>query len=167
VTTRKPKAKIPRKLYLIPIGLLISTPLFLCAWAVSASKYGRTASGAKLNFVFWSAGLIVEIVAHIRMSRQGWDRPWVQVWPWSWSWPWPRTRTENSRPRAPDEAPQAESMPELSKSSNHSPDRSNPIRLPIPRSDFSLRSRLEAITTIILGEVSQKPWPVDGKLGLM
>jgi hypothetical protein len=119
---------------------MVSTPLFIAVLAISVSDQGKTAKGAKLNFGLWGAGLLVEIVSHIRMSRHSWHR-------YSFL---------KSRNPAQVEGTLDETMvkpPELpGQSSGHT----YQTTLPVPQSDFSLSSRLEAITTIILGEVSQQ-----------
>lgn len=99
------------KLAIIPLGLSISTPLFFAAWAVARSSHGRSPDGAKLKFILCGAGLFVEAVAHIRMSRLGWLEH--------------------------EEHPV-----------------SRKTQLTVSDTGMNMRERLEAITTIILGEVS-------------
>jgi hypothetical protein len=132
--------RVPWKLYIIPIGLAISTPLFFLAWIVSASDYGTTVAGAKLKFVFWGIGLIIEVISHIRMSRRSWYK---------------FRRNERSS-HAEDKDIEAEPLSKLAQLSTKKAVTINRSQdLPVPSSNLDLSSRLEAITTIILGEVSQ------------
>ncbi|KAG9118808.1 hypothetical protein FRC07_006496, partial [Ceratobasidium sp. 392] len=131
-TIKKSGGTVPGKLYVIPIGLCISTPLFFAAWGVSRASYGCTPHGAKIKFYLWGFGLVVEGASHLRITRLRWLRRWIKL----------RARRRMK---------------------SHSPSSSKP-RLPVgsrdvqsgtlvmPQSDVQTRSRLEAITTIILGE---------------
>ncbi|KAF8601825.1 hypothetical protein BDV93DRAFT_558208 [Ceratobasidium sp. AG-I] len=120
------------KLSIIPLGLSISTPLFFAAWAVVRSPRGKTPYGAKLKFILWGAGILVEGVSHIRMSRLSWlktnsgstDNQNV-------------VKTPSTEPDQPTLDYQA-GVPEET--------------LIVPYSGVKTRERLEAITTIILGE---------------
>ncbi|CAE6483799.1 unnamed protein product [Rhizoctonia solani] len=77
VRSRRGRAyRVPQKLHILPCGLGISTALFLTAWGLTRSEYGTSVSGAKLKYVLWGAGLIVEIISYIRIPRviQNWLR---------------------------------------------------------------------------------------------
>ncbi|CAE6494056.1 unnamed protein product [Rhizoctonia solani] len=129
---------IPQKLHIIPIGLFISTALFFTAWGITNSEFGAEVLGAKLKYVLWGLGLIVEVFSHIRMSRISWSRPRFSredIWYWN-------IEGENKQ-ETPNHAPAT-----ASRSVTIPP----PPELPVPHSDVTLSSRLEAITTIILGE---------------
>lgn len=129
-TVKKNGGLVPWKLYVIPIGLCISTPLFIAAWAITRIQYGSTPHGAKIKFILWGVGLIVEAVSHLRMSRLSWLK----------------------HPN-----PEVKGQPESLLKTVLQPDQHGdpPGTLLMPHSDVQTRSRLEAITTIILGEVSR------------
>ncbi|CAE6451724.1 unnamed protein product [Rhizoctonia solani] len=131
---------IPRKLHIIPIGLTISTALFFTAWGITNSEFGTTVLGAKLKYVFWSSGLIVEVFSHVRMSRISWRPPRVN-YRINWFW---KIKTKNYEPEIPHNTSTTESR------SIRLP--FQPPELPVPQSDVTMSSRLQAITTIILGE---------------
>ncbi|KAJ1305000.1 hypothetical protein OPQ81_000043 [Rhizoctonia solani] len=126
---------IPRKLHIIPIGLVISTALFFSAWGLTKSEFGAKVAGAKLKYVLWGSGLIIEVFSHIQMSRLSWRRPrfgFEDKWFWNLE--------GESEGNAAVKAARSIAIP------------SPPPELPVPQSDVTLGSRLEAITTIILGE---------------
>ncbi|KAG8693521.1 hypothetical protein FRC09_010447 [Ceratobasidium sp. 395] len=131
-TIRKSGGTIPGKLYVIPIGLCISTPLFFAAWGVARAPYGCTPHGAKVKFYLWGFGLLVEGASHLRVTRLRWLRRWIKVQV--------RRRMKNRSPNFSKRGPSA----------NLHSDQSG--TLVMPQSDVQTRSRLEAITTIILGE---------------
>jgi hypothetical protein len=63
---------VPWKLWIIPLGLWVSTLLFFGAYAITKIAFGRSPVGAKLKFGLWGIGLFVEIVTHIRMFKSSW-----------------------------------------------------------------------------------------------
>lgn len=137
-TVKKTKMRAPWwKLCIIPIALFVSTPLFFGAWAVARSPYGRTRFGAKIKFILWGVGLLVEGVSHIRMSRISWLKP---------------NTGNTAQPKSSNNGPE------------HQADvlEDPPKKLIVPYSNVKTRSRLEAITTIILGEVSNRS-PLPGR----
>ncbi|CAE6388699.1 unnamed protein product [Rhizoctonia solani] len=129
---------IPRKLYVIPVGLAISTTLFFIAWGLTWSTFGSSVSGAKLKYVLWGSGLIVEVFSHIHMSRISWGRVHF-------------SQLAGSIWKLGDKDGAA-ILDDTATASPESLVTSLPPELPVPQSDVTLGSRLEAITTIILGE---------------
>ncbi|KAF8598972.1 hypothetical protein BDV93DRAFT_560873 [Ceratobasidium sp. AG-I] len=105
-----------RRISVIPVGLAVATALFFGAYGITRSAYGKTNNGAKIKFILWPAGLIIEIASHIRMSRLGLD-------------PASLSGGIVYKQVAPEDN-----------------------QLEIPYSGLKTRERLEAITTIILGE---------------
>ncbi|KAG8699337.1 hypothetical protein FRC11_013771, partial [Ceratobasidium sp. 423] len=142
LTVRSHKGRgyhIPRKLHIIPTGLVISTALFFTAWGITKSEFGAKVSGAKLKYVLWGLGLIVEVFSHIRMSRISWRRPRFgreDLWFWNAEGKNKQETLDHTLITAPRSIAISSQPPEL----------------PVPQSDVTLSSRLEAITTIILGE---------------
>ncbi|KAF8601794.1 hypothetical protein BDV93DRAFT_227926 [Ceratobasidium sp. AG-I] len=126
-TVKKTGGLVPWKLYVIPIGLCISTPLFIAAWGVTRIPYGSTPYGAKIKFILWGVGLVIEGVSHLRVSRL--------------------SCLKHSKPETKE-------LPESLLRTTPQPDQhaDPPGTLVMPHSDVQTRSRLEAITTIILGE---------------
>ncbi|KAG8685820.1 hypothetical protein FRC09_014512 [Ceratobasidium sp. 395] len=131
-TIRKSGGTIPGKLYVIPIGLCISTPVFFAAWGVARAPYGCTPHGAKVKFYLWGFGLLVEGASHLRVTRLRWLRRWIKVQI--------LRRIKNRPPNFTKRGPPADLHNDQSGT------------LVMPQSDVQTRSRLEAITTIILGE---------------
>ncbi|KAH7338462.1 hypothetical protein B0J17DRAFT_718118 [Rhizoctonia solani] len=121
-------------------GLLISTALFFAAWGLSTTLLGLSAMGAKLRYVLWGSGLIVEVLSHVHMSRISWPRPsFGRLVTYKPLW--------NS-----DDKNEVESLDSPATPSFDPSTASSLLELPVPHSDVTLGSRLEAITTIILGE---------------
>ncbi|CAE6468036.1 unnamed protein product [Rhizoctonia solani] len=132
--------RIPRKLQIIPMGLLVSTALFLAAWGLSMTLSGISEMGAKLRYVLWGSGLIVEVLSHVHMSRISWPRPsFGRLVTYKPLW--------NSGDKNEVEGLDSPATPSFESSAAPSL-----LELPVPHSDVTLGSRLEAITTIILGE---------------
>ncbi|CEL63473.1 hypothetical protein RSOLAG1IB_10789 [Rhizoctonia solani AG-1 IB] len=140
-SSRGRKYHIPRRLRVLPSGLGISTILFFIAWGITRSEFGTGALGARLKYVFWGSGLVVEVLSYIRMPRA------LQR----------RLRFSDKDKLLPDcigrkkKRPGSTTLP----SSSHTILRNTPSStsaLPIPQSNVTLRARLEGITTIILGE---------------
>ncbi|KAG8716085.1 hypothetical protein FRC08_009845 [Ceratobasidium sp. 394] len=131
-TVKHSGGTVPGKLYVIPIGLCVSTPLFFAAWGVSRAPYGSTPHGAKVKFYLWGFGLLVEGASHLRITRLRWLRRWIKS----------RIR------RSANHTLPGSSKPGLGADSR----RNQSGTLVMPQSDVRARSRLEAITTIILGE---------------
>ncbi|CAE6468043.1 unnamed protein product [Rhizoctonia solani] len=131
---------VPQHLHILPCGLFISTSLFLLAWGLTRSEFGKTVSGAKLRYVLWGSGLVVEVISYIRMPQV------VRHW---FGFGVKNNPLRNTQARGPVKplgrapAPSPEFSPHISASTSD---------LPIPQSNVTLRSRLEGITTIILGE---------------
>ncbi|CAE6529179.1 unnamed protein product [Rhizoctonia solani] len=131
---------VPQHLHILPCGLFISTSLFLVAWGLTRSEFGKTVSGAKLRYVLWGSGLVVEVISYIRMPQV------VRHW---FGFGVKNNPLRNTQARGPVKplgrasAPSPEFSPHISASTSD---------LPIPQSNVTLRSRLEGITTIILGE---------------
>ncbi|KAF8601824.1 hypothetical protein BDV93DRAFT_607936 [Ceratobasidium sp. AG-I] len=124
-TTKTSHVRAPWwKLSIIPLGLFISTGLFFGAWGVARSPRGRTHHNAKIKFILWGVGLLVEGVSHIGMSHISWVEPNLTL-----------AKSNNQKPDC-----QIDSQLDSQKT------------LLMPYSDVTTRSRLEAITTIILGE---------------
>ncbi|KAH7338463.1 hypothetical protein B0J17DRAFT_424007 [Rhizoctonia solani] len=142
VRSRRGRAyHVPQHLHILPCGLFISTCLFLVAWGLTRSEFGKTASGAKLTYVLWGSGLVVEVISYIRMPQV--VRRWLGIGNKN---NLPRnTRDENSnKPLGHTSFPSSGlTTPHISAPTSD---------LPIPQSNVTLRSRLEGITTIILGE---------------
>ncbi|CAE6529186.1 unnamed protein product [Rhizoctonia solani] len=132
--------RIPRKLQIIPMGLLVSTALFFAAWGLSMTILGISEMGAKLRYVLWGSGLIVEVLSHVHMSRISWPRPsFGRLVTYKPLW--------NSGDKNEVEGLDSPVTPSFDSSAAPSL-----LELPVPHSDVTLGSRLEAITTIILGE---------------
>ncbi|EUC57240.1 low temperature requirement protein LtrA [Rhizoctonia solani AG-3 Rhs1AP] len=72
-TARKQNLVVPRKLYVLPIGLSISNALFWAAMQVNFSSKGKTIGGAKLKFIFWGVGLLAEVLLHLLMEHLSWQ----------------------------------------------------------------------------------------------
>lgn len=70
--SRRPHLRVPRKLYIIPAALVVSAALFFAAFGVAISGYGTTVPGAKLKFIFWAVGIIVEIISHALWAKPDW-----------------------------------------------------------------------------------------------
>ncbi|CAE7060675.1 unnamed protein product [Rhizoctonia solani] len=147
ITAREQKLLVPRKLYVLPIGLSVSNALFWAAAGVTFTSRARTVNGAKLKFIFWGAGLAAEIVLHLYMENLD----------------WPPTRSEPVKKlgNARDVTQDSQQQPQLPQASS-SPSSAAPVPIPSqnrflpgPRSNVNIRDRLEGITTVILGEVSQ------------
>ncbi|QRW07099.1 low temperature requirement protein LtrA [Ceratobasidium sp. AG-Ba] len=132
LTVKRSGGTIPGKLYVIPIGLCISTPLFFAAWGVSRSPYGTTPTGASVKFYLWGFGLLIEGASHLRISRLRWLRRWIKMAMKRWA---KKSRLRSARPGSLVDSPDSQAW-----------------TLVMPQSDVQTRSRLEAITTIILGE---------------
>ncbi|KAF8754514.1 Bacterial low temperature requirement A protein (LtrA) [Rhizoctonia solani] len=132
---REKKLTIPLKLYILPIGLVISNILFWVSAGITCSEKGKTVLGAELKFILWLVGLIVEVALHHIMERLDWERT-------SFS-------STNESSISHDAPPQ----PVLLKT---------PIELqqpsitrqqwPVPHTNVNLRERLEGITTVVIGE---------------
>ncbi|CAE6410393.1 unnamed protein product [Rhizoctonia solani] len=135
-TARKLKRHIPWKLYILPFGLLISIGLFWTA-AVFTHFKGRTVSGAWLKFILWAVGLLVELLLHLLMENCKWE---VDSF-----------RCLKESITSHDVPPQLELLRAPSQSPQPSPVQRNQA-WPVHLSGVNLRERLEAITTIILGE---------------
>ncbi|KAH7338473.1 hypothetical protein B0J17DRAFT_662609 [Rhizoctonia solani] len=143
VTAHRNNLLVPWKLYILPIGLSISNALFWAAMGMTFSSKGRTPLGAKLKFVFWGVGLLVEFLLHWLMEHL----------------PWRPTSSDPQKERAGahDVTGDPQPQPELLQSSPQpqvptlTPTRENQF-LPVPKSNVNLRDRLEGITTVILGE---------------
>ncbi|CAE6449155.1 unnamed protein product [Rhizoctonia solani] len=143
VTAYRDNLLVPWKLYILPIGLSVSNALFWAAMGVTFSPKGRTPLGAKLKFVFWGVGLLVEFLLHWFMEHL----------------PWHSTSSNPLKEPAGvhDVSRDAQPQPELLQSSSQpqvptlAPTQENQF-LPVPKSNVNLRERLEGITTVILGE---------------
>ncbi|QRW20603.1 low temperature requirement protein LtrA [Rhizoctonia solani] len=132
---REKKLIIPLKLYILPIGLVISNILFWVSAGITCSEKGKTVLGAELKFILWLVGLIVEVALHHIMERLDWERT--------------SFRSTNESSISHDAPPQ----PVLLKT---------PIELqqpsitrqqwPVPHTNVNLRERLEGITTVVIGE---------------
>ncbi|CAE6394429.1 unnamed protein product [Rhizoctonia solani] len=140
-TARKQNLVVPRKLYVLPIGLSISNALFWAAMQVNFSSKGKTIGGAKLKFIFWGVGLLAEVLLHLLMEYLSWQ-------PTS-------SEPVNEPTDAQNISQHTQQLPELLNPSPPAPapTSSPPKRfLPAPQSNVNLRDRLEGITTVILGE---------------
>ncbi|CCO34175.1 hypothetical protein BN14_08268 [Rhizoctonia solani AG-1 IB] len=65
---------IPQKLCVLPFGLVISNALFWGCAGLTHSAKGKTVLGAKLKFVLWGVGLVVEVVLHAYMEWLDWEK---------------------------------------------------------------------------------------------
>ncbi|CAE6451731.1 unnamed protein product [Rhizoctonia solani] len=132
---------IPRRLHVLPSGIAVSTILFFIAWGITRSEFGTSVSGAKLKYVFWGSGLIVEVFSYIRMPEV--LRRWLSFGT--------KNRLllsdKNKRYKQP---PGSTTFPSSNSIITHAPSATS--ALPISQSNVTLRARLEGITTIILGE---------------
>ncbi|CAE6425178.1 unnamed protein product [Rhizoctonia solani] len=133
---------LPRGLCIVPCGLFISMILFFAAWGLTRSEFGATASGAKLKYVLWGSGLVIEVISYIRIPQVVWR--WLQFdhkdkLPWT---------SEDKG----FEKSLGSIVPLSSELGNTQVPVATTTELPIPHSSVTLRSRLEGITTIILGE---------------
>ncbi|CAE6422797.1 unnamed protein product, partial [Rhizoctonia solani] len=126
------KLHIPFKLCILPVGLLVSNCLF---WATAALIYlrGKTVLGAKLKFVLWGLGLLVELVLHMRMESCDWE---------SDIFGWPNESAVYHK---------LSFQPKLLKALPQSSPGQQLPTWPVPHSNVNLCERLEGITTIILG----------------
>ncbi|QRW20611.1 low temperature requirement protein LtrA [Rhizoctonia solani] len=132
---------IPRRLRILLSGLTISTALFFIGWGITRTEFGTTTSGARFKYAFWGSGLIVEVLSYIRMPKV--LRRWIIALIKKWS-------TKNDNDKGVDKPLSFTVLPP-SNSIIKQPSPST-TALPIPLSNVTLRDRLEAITTIILGE---------------
>ncbi|KAF8686388.1 hypothetical protein RHS04_00362 [Rhizoctonia solani] len=132
---------IPRRLRILLSGLTISTALFFIGWGITRTEFGTTTSGARFKYAFWGSGLIVEVLSYIRMPKV--LRRWIIALIKKWS-------TKNDNDKGVDKPLSFAILPP-SNSIIKQPSPST-TALPIPLSNVTLRDRLEAITTIILGE---------------
>ncbi|KAG8723985.1 hypothetical protein FRC09_000882 [Ceratobasidium sp. 395] len=57
-------ARFPRRLLIVPCSLAISTGLFFAGYVITL-KHGEEAKEAKIKFILWGCGLLLEVVAHI------------------------------------------------------------------------------------------------------
>lgn len=130
----KQNRRIPWKLYIVPFGLAISTGLFLAACYLTFPEFGEKNRGleSNLKLAFWVTGFIVEIIANIWVTRFEKRTPQAE------------TQSQDGPPRA-STAPPTELESATSGTATHG--------FLLPRPKFSLRSRLETIMIIILGEV--------------
>ncbi|CAE6410379.1 unnamed protein product [Rhizoctonia solani] len=140
-TARKQKLLVPRKLYILPIGLTISNVLYWAAMRVIFSDEGKTVRGATFKFIFWGAGLVSEVLLHLLMEHTSW-----------------RPANSGEPVQGPTNAHTAsqdhQSPPEVSNASSEMPSPTPPQQsrfLPEPLSNVNLRDRLEGITTGING----------------
>ncbi|KAF8747448.1 Bacterial low temperature requirement A protein (LtrA), partial [Rhizoctonia solani] len=132
---------IPRRLRILLSGLTISTALFFIGWGITRTEFGTTTSGARFKYAFWGSGLIVEVLSYIRMPKV--LRRWIIALIKKWS-------TKNDNDKGVDKPLSSAILPP-SNSIIKQPSPST-TALPIPLSNVTLRDRLEAITTITLGE---------------
>ncbi|CAE7060715.1 unnamed protein product [Rhizoctonia solani] len=144
ITAQKQNLVVPRRLYVLPIGLSISNALFWAATGVTFTSKARTVNGAKFKFIFWGAGLAAEIGLHLYMEHLS----------------WPTTRSEPVKKlgdahNVTQDSQQQPQLPQASSSSSSAapvPIPSQNRFLPEPQSNVNIRDRLEGITTVILGE---------------
>ncbi|CAE7146740.1 unnamed protein product [Rhizoctonia solani] len=156
VRSRRGRAyRVPQKLHILPCGLGISTALFLTAWGLTRSEYGTSVSGAKLKYVLWGAGLIVEIISYIRIPRviQNWLRSNHNKYTLN-------SGDENLNKPLSSTAPSSSELGNMGVAVQTSD-------LPIPQSNVTLRSRLEGITTITLGEANGCTQGINGIAGTL
>ncbi|CAE6424702.1 unnamed protein product [Rhizoctonia solani] len=126
----------PLKLFVLPAGLAISNGFFW-AGAVLTKTIGKSVYGAKIKFVLWGVGLLVELVLHVFTE--------------SLSWGTTSSRHAKESTITQDALPQPELLKAPPQSPQSSPAQRNQA-WPEPRSNVNLRERLEGITTVILGE---------------
>jgi len=126
---------MPLKLCILPLGLFAPVALFWAAAGVTFSE-GKKRHGAINKFILWGVGLVVEVILHILMEYTDWKR----------------TLRHPKEPAITHDVPP---HPELLKAppQSYSPPAQRNKAWPQPHSNINLRERLEAITTIILGEV--------------
>ncbi|KAL5634232.1 hypothetical protein ACGC1H_006150 [Rhizoctonia solani] len=129
---------LPRGLCIVPCGLFISMILFFVAWGLTRSEFGATASGAKLKYVLWGSGLVIEVISYIRIPQVVWR--WLRF----------DHKNRNSEDRSFEKYLGSIVPPSSGLGNKQVP--AATAELPIPHSNVTLRSRLEGITTIILGE---------------
>lgn len=131
------------KIYIVPGGLVISTSLFFSAYGVAQSSYGKTDEGAKIKFIHWGVGFLVEGASYILVSRFG------------LGWPGPDGSsgdgTGTDTQICADTIIGTQPVHLILEYQLVTP---QVVPLKIPYSGVKTRERLEAITTIILGEVS-------------
>ncbi|QRV94295.1 low temperature requirement protein LtrA [Ceratobasidium sp. AG-Ba] len=57
--------RLPLRLLIVPLSLMISVALFFVAFQVTRSAYGQTPEGAKVKVILWSVAILVEMIAHV------------------------------------------------------------------------------------------------------
>ncbi|KAG8686077.1 hypothetical protein FRC11_009542 [Ceratobasidium sp. 423] len=57
--------RFPRRLLIVPVGLIISTGLLFGSFSITMNKGGLEPYGAKIKYALWGVAVLVEIVAHV------------------------------------------------------------------------------------------------------
>ncbi|CAE7226053.1 unnamed protein product [Rhizoctonia solani] len=57
--------RFPRRLLIVPVGLIISTALMFGSFSITMSKWGLQPYGAKIKYALWGVAILVEMIAHI------------------------------------------------------------------------------------------------------
>ncbi|QRW21734.1 transmembrane protein [Rhizoctonia solani] len=59
------QGRFPRRLLIIPIGLIISTGLMFGSFSITLNKAGTEPYGAKIKYALWGVAILVEMIAHV------------------------------------------------------------------------------------------------------
>ncbi|KAJ1304851.1 hypothetical protein OPQ81_005984 [Rhizoctonia solani] len=59
------KGRFPRRLLIVPAGLIISTGLLFGSFSITMNKWGLEPYGAKIKYALWGIAILVEMIAHI------------------------------------------------------------------------------------------------------
>ncbi|CAE6439157.1 hypothetical protein ACGC1H_006898 [Rhizoctonia solani] len=62
-------ARFPRRLLIVPAGLIISTGLMFGSFSITMNKSGLEPYGAKIKYALWGVAILVEVVAHIARTQ--------------------------------------------------------------------------------------------------
>ncbi|CAE6374929.1 unnamed protein product [Rhizoctonia solani] len=59
------QGRFPRRLLIVPVGLIISTGLMFGSFSITLSKAGTEPYGAKIKYALWGVAILAEMVAHV------------------------------------------------------------------------------------------------------
>ncbi|KAF8684039.1 Bacterial low temperature requirement A protein (LtrA) [Rhizoctonia solani] len=59
------QGRFPRRLLIVPIGLIISTGLMFGSFSITLNKAGTEPYGAKIKYALWGVAILVEMIAHV------------------------------------------------------------------------------------------------------
>ncbi|CAE6514173.1 unnamed protein product [Rhizoctonia solani] len=61
--------RFPRRLLIVPAGLIVSTALMFGSFSITMNKWGLEPYGAKIKYALWAVAILVEIVAHVARTQ--------------------------------------------------------------------------------------------------